>query len=136
MSSSRWSNVSQPHNGIYHSPSIGRTVRYKGELAYFQDSNIVWLDNNEKLIADNFLFYLYQLINWTPSVVAIQRLYNKNLLGTQVKFPSIPEQQKIADCLASLDDLITVQTQQLAALKTNKKGLMQQLFPVLDEVSA
>lgn len=39
------------------------------------------------------------------------------------------EQQKIADCLASLDDLITAQTQKLAALKTHKKGLMQQLFP-------
>ena len=128
-----------PKNGailISAAGTIGRTVRYKGELAYFQDSNIVWLDNNEKLIADNFLFYLYQLINWAPSVGAIQRLYNENLLGTQVKFPSIPEQQKIADCLASLDDLITVQTQQLAALKTHKKGLMQQLFPVLDEVSA
>ena len=46
------------------------------------------------------------------------------------------EQQKIADCLASLDDLITAQSQKIAALKTHKKGLMQQLFPVLDEVPA
>ena len=43
------------------------------------------------------------------------------------------EQQKIASCLASLDDLITAQTQKLAALKTHKKGLMQQLFPSADE---
>ncbi len=41
------------------------------------------------------------------------------------------EQQKIADCLASLDDLITAQTQKLSALKTHKKGLMQQLFPTI-----
>lgn len=46
------------------------------------------------------------------------------------------EQQKIADCLSSLDDLITAQTQKLSALKTHKKGLMQQLFPALDEVAA
>lgn len=39
------------------------------------------------------------------------------------------EQQKIVDCLTSLDDLITAQTQKLAALKAHKKGLMQQLFP-------
>ena len=39
------------------------------------------------------------------------------------------EQQKIADCLSSLDDLITAQKQKLEALKTHKKGLMQQLFP-------
>jgi len=47
--------------------------------------------------------------------------------------PSLPdEREKIASCLSSLDDLITAQTQKLAALKTHKKGLMQQLFPVLD----
>ena len=46
------------------------------------------------------------------------------------------EQQKIADCLSSLDDLITAQTQKIDALKTHKKGLMQQLFPTLDEVGA
>jgi type I restriction enzyme S subunit len=43
--------------------------------------------------------------------------------------PGIPEQQRIADCLTSLDDLITPATQQLETLKTHKKGLMQQLFP-------
>ena len=40
-----------------------------------------------------------------------------------------PEQHRIANCLTSLDDLITAQTQKLEALKTHKKGLMQQLFP-------
>ncbi|MHB1399813.1 MAG: restriction endonuclease subunit S [Trichloromonadaceae bacterium] len=126
-----------PKNGavlISAAGTIGRAVRYNGELAYFQDSNIVWLDNSEKLIGDNFLFFLYQLIDWSPSVGAIQRLYNENILGAQVKFPSIPEQQKITDCLTSLDDLITAQTQKLAALKIHKKALMQQLFPALSEV--
>lgn len=43
--------------------------------------------------------------------------------------PSKDEQQKIADCLSSLDDLIAAETQKLNTLKTYKKGLMQQLFP-------
>lgn len=43
------------------------------------------------------------------------------------------EQQKIADCLASLDELITLEAQQLDTLKNHKKGLMQQLFPVEGE---
>lgn len=43
--------------------------------------------------------------------------------------PSAPEQQKIANCLSSLDQLIAAQARQLEALKTHKKGLMQQLFP-------
>ncbi|CAH2031282.1 restriction endonuclease subunit S [Trichlorobacter ammonificans] len=54
----------------------------------------------------------------------------------QVVLPTLPEQQKIADCLTSLDDLIIAQSQKLAALKTHKKGLMQQLFPALEEVTA
>lgn len=49
-------------------------------------------------------------------------------------FPALPEQKKIADCLSSLDDLITAQSQKIDALKIHKKSLMQQLFPVLDEV--
>lgn len=132
-------NFAFPKNGavlISAAGTIGRAVVYKGELAYFQDSNIVWLDNNENLITDNFLFYLYQLIKWAPSVGAIQRLYNENILGAQVKFPSIPEQQKIADCLTYLDDLIIAQTQKVEAVKTHKKGLMQQLFPAINEVDA
>lgn len=48
--------------------------------------------------------------------------------------PSCLEQQKIADCLSSLDDLITAQNQKLDALKTHKKGLMQQLFPNPNEI--
>jgi type I restriction enzyme S subunit len=42
----------------------------------------------------------------------------------------------IAGCLTSLGDLIATQTQKLNALKTHKKGLMQQLFPVFDELTA
>ena len=48
--------------------------------------------------------------------------------------PSHPEQQKIADCLSSLDELVTLEAQKLDTLKAHKKGLMQQLFPALDEV--
>ena len=44
-------------------------------------------------------------------------------------YPSKPEQQKIADCLSSLDELITAQGRKVEVLKTHKKGLMQQLFP-------
>lgn len=56
------------------------------------------------------------------------------LSGIKVYFPSDKqEQQKIADCLSSLDDLITAQNQKVEALKQHKKGLMQQLFPAEGE---
>ncbi|WP_343312900.1 restriction endonuclease subunit S [Brucella sp. BE17] len=64
-----------------------------------------------------------------------------NLSGEIVKsiglvFPSPTEQQRIADCLTSHDDLIAGATRKLNALKTHKKGLMQQLFPQIGEGDA
>jgi type I restriction enzyme, S subunit len=59
-----------------------------------------------------------------------------NLIGVQnmqLFLPSLPEQQRIADCLSSLDARITAEAEKLAALKTHKKGLMQQLLPDLQE---
>lgn len=47
--------------------------------------------------------------------------------------PDLPEQQKIADCLSSIDNLIEAQSQKIDALKDHKKGLMQQIFPSIDE---
>jgi type I restriction enzyme S subunit len=55
-----------------------------------------------------------------------------SLIGIQkieIMFPGLPEQQKIADCLSSVDELLAAQARKVDALKTYKKGLMQQLFP-------
>jgi type I restriction enzyme S subunit len=57
----------------------------------------------------------------------------ESFFGVKIPTPTSGEQQKIADCLASLDDLITAQVQKLATLKTHKNGLMQQLFPAEGE---
>ena len=50
-----------------------------------------------------------------------------------VALPRLPEQQKISDCLSSLDELVSAHSQKLDALKAHKKGLMQQLFPAESE---
>lgn len=56
--------------------------------------------------------------------------------GLQFSYPNgQTEQQRIADCLTSLDDLISAQAQKLKALNIHKKGLMQQLFPTQEEVA-
>ncbi len=61
---------------------------------------------------------------------------SKVFMSISFCYPKISEQQRIANCLSSLDDQITAQTKRIESLKTHKKGLMQQLFPALDEVGA
>lgn len=64
--------------------------------------------------------------------IGIQEFFNE----VNVLIPSFEEQQKIADCLSSLDELIELQEQKLVALKQHKKGLMQQLFPSHNDLQA
>ena len=59
----------------------------------------------------------------------VAHLYPKQLLQVWLAYPLRPEQQKIADCLGSLDDLIAAEGRKLEALRQHKQGLMQQLFP-------
>lgn len=57
------------------------------------------------------------------------RLYLSKLRVWKTYVPSLPEQRRIADCLTSLDEVIDAQGRKVEALKTYKRGLMQQLFP-------
>ncbi|MDD5374723.1 restriction endonuclease subunit S [Acidithiobacillus sp.] len=63
------------------------------------------------------------------------RLYYDDFARIPLRCPALPEQQRIASCLSSLDALITAEIQKLEALKTHKKGLMQQLFPSPEETA-
>jgi type I restriction enzyme S subunit len=53
----------------------------------------------------------------------------ETFFGVEIPTPSPAEQQKIAECLSSVDELMAAQARKVDALKTHKKGLMQQLFP-------
>jgi len=113
------------------SGTVGKCLPYDGKDAYFQDSNIVWIDNPTLEVSNEFLLMLLSDVNWGRlNSTTITRIYGPDLRGLAIRFPEDKhEQQKIADCLTSLDELITAQSQKLDALKTHKKGLMQQLFP-------
>ncbi|HEX2937063.1 MAG TPA: restriction endonuclease subunit S, partial [Bacteroidales bacterium] len=78
--------------------------------------------------------FIYKLGVISPGGAGRNRVLSRNdFLNLEVNLPKIAEQQKIASCLSSLDDLITAQTQKLNSLKNHKKGLMQQLFPAEGE---
>ena len=68
--------------------TIGRTVVFNGEDAYYQDSNIVWIDNNDTKITNTFLFYILQIVKFNTEGGTIQRLYNNILKSTKFKKPS------------------------------------------------
>lgn len=70
-----------------------------------------------------------EVIVKTASGSTVKHSSNKVILNMEVVFPLPEEQQKIADCLSSLDELIAAQTQKLKTLNTHKEALMQQLFP-------
>ncbi|WP_408082911.1 restriction endonuclease subunit S [Pseudomonas aeruginosa] len=72
-------------------------------------------------------------LNKIAPAAAQKNINNEILSALPVLMPSFDEQQRIASCLSSLDDLISVQTQKIDALKTHKNGLMQQLFPAISE---
>jgi type I restriction enzyme S subunit len=88
------------------SGTIGRRVIYNGEPAYFQDSNIVWIDNDESKVSNKFLYYLYAIIEWRTEGGTIQRLYNDNLKKIQIPVPPLSEQEHIIAILDKFDALV------------------------------
>lgn len=88
------------------SGTIGRTVVYDGEDAYFQDSNIIWIDNNEKIVTNKFLFHIYKIVKWQTEGGTIQRLYNDNLKKIRIAVPSIDEQDRIVSILDKFELLV------------------------------
>lgn len=114
---------------ISASGSIGRTVVYQGEDEYFQDSNIVWLKHNGRL--DNkFLQQFYSIVKWQGlEGSTIKRLYNKNILDTNISVPTLDEQNKLGAFFEQLDDTIALHQRKLDLLKETKKGFLQKMFP-------
>ena len=94
--------------------TIGRSVVFDGEDAYFQDSNIVWIANNEDLVTNRYLYYFYQIAEWKTDGGTIKRLYNYNLKNTPILVPSISEQQRIVSILDTFEASVANLEQQLA----------------------
>ena len=102
---------------ISASGTIGRTVEYKGEEAYFQDSNIVWFKHDDR-VDNSFLKYIYEIVKWSGiEGSTIKRLYNDNFLKTEFTMPKLAEQQRVGTYFTSLDHLITLHRRMLISLE-------------------
>ena len=110
------------------SGTVGRQVIYNGEDAYYQDSNIVWLEHDDTIM-DGFLKQFYSIVKWKGlEGSTIKRLYNKTILDTIFYLPSLPEQSKIADFLSTIDEIIQSTESELTEWQERKKGVMQKIF--------
>ena len=112
------SRFSFPRKGeilISASGTIGRTVVYDGRDAYFQDSNIVWVHNDETKVLNKYLYHYYQVIEWEVEGGTIKRLYNNNLAKTKIVVPPISEQEHIVSILDKFETLVNDLTEGLPA---------------------
>jgi type I restriction enzyme S subunit len=106
---------------ISASGTIGRTVIYDGEPAYFQDSNIVWLENDESIVTNKYLWHFYKIAKWAVSEGGtIDRLYNDNIKKTKIIVPypsepkkSLAEQSRVVAILDKFDALANSLTEGL-----------------------
>ena len=103
------SKYSYPKKGdilISASGTIGRTVIFDGEPAYFQDSNIVWIANDESKVLNKYLYYFYSLNPWKIETGGtIARLYNDSFNKVYLLVPSIEIQKIIINVLDKYDEL-------------------------------
>lgn len=114
-----------PKNGdvlLSAAGTIGRCVKFDGSPSYYQDSNIVWIDNDESKLKNSLLYYLYSSLNWNVDSSTISRLYNSNLKSTKIVFPNdLDEQERIAEALSDVDALI----KELDALIEKKRMVLK-----------
>lgn len=114
--------------------TVGRCVVYDGEDAYFQDSNIVWIANDQTKLLNHFLYHFYSACDWNSTKGAtISRLYNDNLRQIVIAYPkSLDEQNRIAAQLDVLSEktnqLTDIFRQKLTALEDLKNSLLHQAF--------
>ena len=114
---------------ISASGTIGRTVEYNGEDAYYQDSNIIWIDNDGRLVTNEYLKYIFKVINYNTEGSTIKRLYN-SIVKSAIFYcpPSLKEQNSIARILSDMDAGIDGLEMKKAKYHSIKQGMMQELL--------
>lgn len=109
--------------------TIGRTVVYNGERAYYQDSNIVWLKHGDEI---NNLFFLQflKVKDWKNlEGSTLKRLYNKDILETPIALPETAEQNAVGSFFRDIDSLIALQQRKYERLQHLKQALLRKMFP-------
>ena len=121
-----------PHKGevmITCAGTVGKCVIYDGKDAYYQDSNIVWIDNPSQYITNEFLYHLLYKVDWRKlNSTTIIRIYNDDLRNLKLNYPQIEEQHKISRLQSLLDERIATQSKIIDKLQSLIKGLNDTLY--------
>ena len=109
--------------------TVGKCIIYDGEDSYYQDSNIVWIDNPNEIISNDFLYHLLSNINWSYlNSTTIVRIYNDDLRNLKLCCPRLDEQKKIARFLSLINERIATQNRIIEKYETLIKGIVELAF--------
>ena len=90
--------------------TVGKCIIYNGEDSYYQDSNIVWIDNPNEILSNDFLYHLLCKVNWSHlNSTTIVRIYNNDLRNLKLYYPRHNEQKKITHFLQLINERIATQ---------------------------
>ena len=119
------------------SGTVGRCVKYDGNDAYYQDSNIVWLRGNNSPITNDFLYILLSNTDWTKlNSTTISRIYNSNLYSLQYNYPiNIDVQNKIVDFFEKINNRIKTQKKIIKNLKSQINQIRCDFFKKTDSTN-
>lgn len=109
--------------------TIGRTLVYDGEPAYYQDSNIVWVENDGRLISNDLLFHVFKIVKYNTEGGTIQRLYNSILKAASFALPPTKhEQLAISNALSDADAYVESLQKIISKKLLIRKALLRDLF--------
>ena len=121
-----------PHKGevmITCAGTVGKCIIYNGEDSYYQDSNIVWIDNPNEIISNDFLYHLLSKINWSHlNSTTIVRIYNDDLRNLKLYYPHHDEQKKITHLFQLINERIATQNKIIEDLKKLKSAIVEMLL--------
>ena len=104
--------------------TVGKCIIYNGEDSYYQDSNIVWIDNPNEIISNDFLYHLLSKINWSHlNSTTIVRIYNDDLRKLKLYYPEHDEQKKINNLFQLINERIATQNKIIDKLQSLIKGI-------------
>lgn len=120
---------------------LGNVAMFPGTGKFALGQRIITLRTKTKKCLPEFLFQvllspeMQRMIDFHSTGSTAKGIKSTVFVNLSFCYPRISEQQRIAEVLSSLDDLIAAQSQKLDVLKNHKKGLTKQLFPDFDEIS-